>query len=445
MIKLRSLLFEVSIDQLKQQFVDSGKLDQSVFNDIVTASGSKSAYATWLTKMVVSGIIQTEDIYKYNSYFKLFDRRKREYPFQDINQYKNVDAIRQFITKSVELANAEQRDPSQQKGVSKADKYQEFRIGSVAGFNVYKIPQGRDDLYGASCELGSGTEWCTATGKTREYFDDYVKKGPLFIFIKPGSDEKYQFSYETESFMDEADIPIPGYQTNNEMLAQLFQFIENYDSKYKIPWKIKAKLKILTKDDLRIPELYLDYDEEGYITLPDNLTVTGDFINDGFYLSNENETLPKNLKVSGKLGLASTSTRQLPPDLKVGKLHLIGEELLTEIPQGVYIGKTLEIKDCESLKKLPNDMYLTDLYIWNTPIETLPSGLVVTGECYLHGTNISELPDDIEIYGELSIMDSPIMDKYTAEELKKRYSIDGDTYYLTPDMFSHPPETLKRD
>ena len=81
-------------------------------------------------------------------------------------------------------------------------------MGSVDGFDVYKLPKGRKDLYGTSCELGSGTEWCTATGRTRKHFDDYIAKGPLFIFIKPGSDEKYQFSYEDNSYMDKDDVSI---------------------------------------------------------------------------------------------------------------------------------------------------------------------------------------------------------------------------------------------
>ena len=143
--------------------------------------------------MVASKIIQPEDLYKYNSYFKIFDRRKREYLFQDINQYKTSQDIQQFILKSVEIANKEKSDPSQQKGVARSDKYQEFYMGSVEGFDVYELPKGRKDLYGVSCEMGSGTEWCTATGKTREHFDKYISKGPLFIFSKPGSDEKYQF------------------------------------------------------------------------------------------------------------------------------------------------------------------------------------------------------------------------------------------------------------
>jgi hypothetical protein len=207
-ISLTKLLLEASLDQLKTQFVDTNKITDSEFTEIVDSTGGKSAYATWLTKKVADKDIKAEDIYKYNTYFKIFDRRKREYPFQDLNQYKTLDDISKFITKSTELAASEQKDPSQQKGVSRSDKYREFFIGSVDGFDVYKLPKDRKDLYGVSCELGTGTEWCTATGKTRTHFDDYITKGPLFIFIKPGSDEKYQFSYEDNSYMDKDDNSI---------------------------------------------------------------------------------------------------------------------------------------------------------------------------------------------------------------------------------------------
>jgi hypothetical protein len=186
MIKLKSLLIEVSLDQLKTQFVDTGKISDSEFTEIVDSAGGRSAYATWLTKQFVNKTIKAEDLYKYNTYFKLFDRRKREYPFQDINQYKSADDITKFIQTSVELYNRENNDPSKQKGVARSDKYKEFYIGSVEGFNVYELPRGRTDLYGASCDLGSGTDWCTATGNTRRPFDNYIEKGPLFIFIKPG-------------------------------------------------------------------------------------------------------------------------------------------------------------------------------------------------------------------------------------------------------------------
>jgi hypothetical protein len=56
-----------------------------------------------------------------------------------------------------------------------------FKIGEVDGFTVYKIPKGSTELKGVSCELGSGTEWCTADSRA-SYFEQYIKDGPLYIF-----------------------------------------------------------------------------------------------------------------------------------------------------------------------------------------------------------------------------------------------------------------------
>ena len=205
---LNEILLEVSLDDIKSQFVDTNKVSQNDFKEIVNAVGNKSAYATWLAKKVADKTIKGEDIYKFKNYFSIFTRQKKNYPSPDINSYKSSQDISTFIKKSVEIANAEKADPSKQKGVARSDKYKEFYIGSVDGFNVYELSKGRKDLYGASCELGSGTEWCTATGRTRSHFDNYIAKGPLFIFIKPGSDEKYQFSYEGDQFMDKDDNSI---------------------------------------------------------------------------------------------------------------------------------------------------------------------------------------------------------------------------------------------
>lgn len=293
MIQLKTLLFEVSIDQLKTQFVDTGKITDSEFVEIIDSTGGKSAYATWLTKMVVTKIIKPEDLYKYNAYFKIFDRRKREYPFQDINQYKTPQDIAKFIETSVEISNKEQRDPSQQKGVAKADKYAEFRIGSVDGFDVYKLPKDRRDLYGASCELGSGTEWCTATGKTDKLFKHYIKAGPLFIFLKPGSDEKYQFSYEEEQFMDKNDNSV--FQNHeSSKIYNLFRFIELKYPEYKTPFLMKLlnDPKSITPDDLKINR-NLRLNNSSLNSLPDNLSVNGTLD-----ISNTNiDSLPKNLQL----------------------------------------------------------------------------------------------------------------------------------------------------
>jgi len=336
MIKLTDLLketlTEVSLDQLKTQLVDSGKMSEEDFNKIVDVT-PKTAYITWLAKKVADKIIKTEDIYQYKKYFNTFDRYKKEYPFTDINQYKTQDDISQFINKSVEIANKESEDPSQQKGVSKGNKYKEFYLGSVNEFNVYKLPQGRKDLYGTSCELGSGTGWCTATGKDREDFDRYISQGPLFIFIEPESKEKYQFNYETDSFMDKNNksIILKGPDLLKSMdTYNLFKFIEDKEPQYRIPFEFKLLNKDkLTPDDLKVKH-DINLSHTKIESLPDNLEVEGDL-----NVSNTSITsLPNNLTVKGRLNIALTPITSLPDDLKIKILQAMSSKL-TYIPKNI--------------------------------------------------------------------------------------------------------------
>lgn len=70
----------------------------------------------------------------------------------------------------------------------------------------------------SACYLGVGTQWCTTYGPysmTKHYqdrenrYNTYNKQGPLYIIInKQDNEEKYQFHFETEQFMDSADRQI---------------------------------------------------------------------------------------------------------------------------------------------------------------------------------------------------------------------------------------------
>jgi hypothetical protein len=378
MIRLTTLLLEVSIDQLKTQFVDTGKISDSEFTEIVDAAGGKSAYATWLTKQVVSKNIKPEDLYKYNTYFKIFDRRKREYPFQDINQYKTTNDISQFISKSVEIADREKADPSQQRGIARSDKYKEFFIGSVDGFDVYELPKGRKDLYGASCELGSGTEWCTATGNTRNHFDNYISDGPLFIFTKPGSTEKYQFSYESAQFMDKDDNSV--VKNASKTIVKLFRFIESKYPQYRMPLALKLLLfpDTITKDDLNVG---------------DNLDLSDTQI----------QSLPAGLQVRGSLLLSGTQIQSLPADLQVGGGLDLRDTPIQSLPAGLQVGGNLLLS--------------------GTQIQSLPAGLRVGGSLDLSGTQIQSLPAGLRVGGSLLLSGTPISKKYTESEIRKMVTV----------------------
>jgi hypothetical protein len=209
-------LNEVSIDMLQTQFVDTGRIDRNTFKDIVDAAQNDSAFATWLTSRVAGTkkakpIIKKEDISKYKKHLETFKRNKREYPLKDINMVKDQNALDDFIKKSREIQAREEEDISQQKGVSKSEKYTKLKLGEVDGYEIFKFPKGSKELYGASCELGSGTDWCTATGNTDSFFQDYISKGDIYIITsKSNPKEKYQFHYETDSFMDSDDLAIFG-------------------------------------------------------------------------------------------------------------------------------------------------------------------------------------------------------------------------------------------
>ena len=202
------MLNEVAIDQLRTQYVDSGKMPSTVFDKVIDAANKKSAYATWLAKRVLTRVIKIEDIGKYKDYLNVFDRNKREYPSSDINFYKDSNKIEDFNSKSIEIINRE-TDPSQQKGVPFEQKYAKLKIGTVADFDIYKLPQGSEDSHQTSCDLGSGTGWCTATGKTDSMFKQYIRQDDLYILIdKKDKANKYQFHYRTQQFMDKNDYPI---------------------------------------------------------------------------------------------------------------------------------------------------------------------------------------------------------------------------------------------
>lgn len=208
------IINEVSIQQLQTDFVDSGRISQETFDEVLKVTKNDSALATWLTARVAGtkkdpAVIKPEDVYKYEEYLDTFKRRKKEYPEADINQIKTSRQVQDFTKISIDLASQEEQDPSAQKGVSKTEKFKDLKIGDYNGFSVYMIPKGRKDLYPTSCELGSGTEWCTATGKTPSYFENYIGSGPLFIFINNSDPKnKYQVSFEEEQFMDRYDNSI---------------------------------------------------------------------------------------------------------------------------------------------------------------------------------------------------------------------------------------------
>lgn len=123
-------------------------------------------------------------------------------------------------------------------------KYQEEKQNKDAEAGTEKIYDGPEWTIvaahnkGAACELGKGTQWCTAAPGL-DYFKHYYKEdSPLFIFInKKDPSEKYQFSYSADQFMDERDRSIYKeeifYKLNNLLnsipgMKEKYPILKNY-------------------------------------------------------------------------------------------------------------------------------------------------------------------------------------------------------------------------
>jgi hypothetical protein len=87
------------------------------------------------------------------------------------------------------------------------------------------IPNSED----SACYIGSGTKWCTSATGGENYFWEYRKDGPLYSIItdKMG---KYQFHFETGSFMNEQDKEIG---TTKEIIPLL----NNYKNELRTAFK----------------------------------------------------------------------------------------------------------------------------------------------------------------------------------------------------------------
>lgn len=93
------------------------------------------------------------------------------------------------------------------------EKFKEQKIQKDAAAGMNKIfENGEWEIFipetkAAACLLGKGTEWCTAAPGLDFYEHYHSKENPLIVFVsKKDPQEKYQFSFGSEQFMDANDV-----------------------------------------------------------------------------------------------------------------------------------------------------------------------------------------------------------------------------------------------
>ena len=139
-----------------------------------------------------------------------FFHHKSFMPNQDLMQIKSLEDL----VSLVDSAKKDIKKAQESRDYNDAEKGIE-RFRDDDKWKVYALHN-----KGAACALGKGTDWCTAAPGL-DYFRQYYKKDdPLFYFEDLKNEERYQFHFGTEQYMDERDRDV-----GKEKLFKLFDLL----------------------------------------------------------------------------------------------------------------------------------------------------------------------------------------------------------------------------
>ena len=113
----------------------------------------------------------------------------------------------------------------------------------------------------------------------------------------------------------------------------------------------------------------------------------------------------------GDLDLRKSPIQFLPRNLtKVGGNLILMYSQIEKLPDNFTVNRTLDLDSCENLKSLPN-------------------GLKVKNNLHLRDTNITSLPSDLEVGGDLALYRTPIANTYTKEQIREMIpGVEGRIY-----------------
>ena len=194
-----------TIQDIYQKYYSN--IPQDIFQEIISADPTYNTekpnkmgkYGKWLLGIYLKGNLKTEDLYKATQYLQTFVKFNGKIEQKDIMKYKSLQELYSVVEPFIS-------NPDQ--AATKSEEVRKIKEGAEKVYEDNKwmviVPHTQE----ASCYYGKGTQWCTAADNSYNYFDHYNKQGLLYINILKGTDTKYQFHFETGSYMDATDTDI---------------------------------------------------------------------------------------------------------------------------------------------------------------------------------------------------------------------------------------------
>ena len=269
-------------------------IDRGIFNKIVSSDptwredkpNKMGKFGKWLLKLWVNKKLMLEDLYKATEYLSYFVKYNNRIEVKDINKYHSLPELYNIV--KVFMDNPEI-------ATSNSDEVRRIKEGADKVFEngewLVIVPHTKE----ASCYYGKGTQWCTAAEQSHNMFDHYNSQGNLYINIRKSDGEKFQFHFESGSFMDATDTPIesPVYDTIGFGYSILDYYKENLSSD-NFNKLVETKIEVNSNDNGEIlmycttPYInyYYLYDESYGTLVADRLKrVDPDYITNSLHLN----------------------------------------------------------------------------------------------------------------------------------------------------------------
>lgn len=200
------------IEAMKPHYpnIPDAKFQSIIELDPTYKQGSNNAgtYGKWLLNLANKNGGDLPNLGHITDVLKRFDTNKKQLKNKDIMKFRSVQEVDDYLNDEDNYNELSDRQKLRQtqNAVRKTDTTKDAKlVYSDSDFDIY-VPK----TYEASCKLGRGSNWCTASTQNDYYFDYYTKNGNLYILISKHDPEnqKYQFHFQSDSFMDIDDSSI---------------------------------------------------------------------------------------------------------------------------------------------------------------------------------------------------------------------------------------------
>jgi lambda repressor-like predicted transcriptional regulator len=216
---------EVTLQKLGTGIATSAQREQLTAEQVIEVleridPTPNKQYVPWLAKQYINGQFRTEDADRVQETLGNFIKLKNRLPVEqrDVGRfdfYKLDKLVDELVNPELSTKQTQTSNAGTFPVVPNSQVLYNGPLGQLS------IPETEE----ASCELGSGTKWCTAS-HGRNMYKHYSEKGPLYIW-RDKSGDKFQFHFETSQFMDAHDVPIDHkmfiyFRTKHPVLKKLF-------------------------------------------------------------------------------------------------------------------------------------------------------------------------------------------------------------------------------